>query len=370
MTDLARTPLYQWHENNGAKLVDFAGWAMPIHYGSIVNEHQATRTGIGLFDVSHMGRFCFTGPAAARLLDGLLTRPASSLKPGTVRYALVTNDSGGVLDDVLVSHLTVQDQSFYWLVVNASNRQKLLEWIEPRIGNYDVAFSDETVNTAMIAVQGPRSIELVDSMFSDGKPSDLKYFTASNGLLNGVPVSVSRTGYTGEDGVEFVLPANDALAVWERLVEGMGAFGGSAAGLGARDTLRLESAMPLYGHELSESISPYEAGLGFAVKLSERQFPGRDALAAESQQESPAKRVRIGLALDGKRVPREGYKILLDQNEVGVVTSGTFSPTLEMPIAMGFVAPTAATIGMELSIDVRGKLLPARVVELPFYKRK
>lgn len=363
---LARTPLYDWHEQHGGKLVDFAGWAMPIQYGSIVPEHQATREAVGLFDVSHMGRFCFAGPGAMHCLEGLLTRRVSNLAPGSVRYSLVTNEEGGVLDDVLVSHLQAQGESFYWLVVNASNRQKLLDWIQPRLGKYDVNFTDETVNTAMIAVQGPRALEIVDAMFSDGRPSDLKYFTASNGVLNGIPVTVSRTGYTGEDGVEFVLPAGDAPQVWQRLIDAAHAVGGRAAGLGARDTLRLEAAMPLYGHELSEQINPFEAGLGFAVHLKDRQFPGRDALA--KLKGNPG-RVRIGLSMAGKRVPREHYAILQGDTPIGEVCSGTFSPTLQKPIAMGFVEPGVAEPGKELQVDIRGRSLPATVVELPFYKR-
>ena len=339
---------------------------MPIQYGSIVSEHQSTREAVGLFDVSHMGRFCFAGSGAVTLLDGLLTRRVTDLSPGAVRYSLMTNDSGGVLDDVLVSHLVVQGESFYWLVVNAGNRDKLLRWIESRVGKYDVRFTDETLKTAMIAVQGPRSIEAVDSMFSDGRPSDLKYFTASNGLLNGIPVTVSRTGYTGEDGVEFILPADQASTVWQRLIDATHSVGGRAAGLGARDTLRLEAGMPLYGHELSEQINPYEAGLGFAVQLRDRQFPGRDALT--KARDDPQKR-RIGLSLDGKRVPREHYPILKSGVQVGEVSSGTFSPTLQKPIAMGFVTPDAAELDSELSVDLRGKRVSAKVVELPFYKR-
>ena len=373
MSDLARTALYDWHAQNGAKLVDFAGWEMPIQYGSIVEEHQATREAAGMFDVSHMGRFCFTGPAAQTFLNGLLSRNVAKLKAGTVRYSLITNEQGGVLDDVLVSHLSVQDQSFYWLVVNASNRTKLLDWIQPRIGDYDLTFSDETLNTAMLAIQGPRALELVDELFTDGKPSELGYYTAANGILqDGTPVTVSRTGYTGEDGVEFVLPTGQALPVWEQLIDRMRAVGGRAAGLGARDTLRLEAGMPLYGHELSESINPYEVGLGFACQLKDRTFPGRDALADISEQfkQGKAARVRVGLAVEGKRVPREGYTILQGGTEVGTVTSGTFSPTLNVPIAMGFVSPSASEIGTELQIDVRGKPVAGKVVELPFYKRQ
>lgn len=362
----SKTPLYDWHAKHGGRIVDFAGWLMPIQYGSIVSEHQSTREAVGLFDVSHMGRFCFTGPAAVPLLDSLLSRRITQLEPGCVRYSLVTNESGGVLDDVLVSHLTVKGESFYWLVVNAGNRKKLVDWIEPRLGKYDVKFTDETLNTAMIAVQGPRAIETVDSMFSDGRPSDLRYYTASNGILNGVPVTVSRTGYTGEDGVEFVLPVEHAAEVWQRLIDATHRVGGRAAGLGSRDTLRLEAGMPLYGHELSEQITPYEAGLGFAVHLKGRSFPGRDRLA---ESRDNLKKVRVGLVMEGKRVPREHYPVFSADARVGEVSSGTFSPTLQTPIAMGFVTPETAAVGQQLDIDIRGKRVAATIVELPFYKR-
>ena len=363
---LARTPLHDWHAQHGAKLVDFAGWAMPIQYGSIVSEHVATRDVVGLFDVSHMGRFCFAGPAAATFLDGLLTRRVGSLAEGQVRYSLVTNDTGGVLDDVLVSHLRVADESFYWLVVNASNRLKLLDWITPRIGKYDLRFTDETTNTAMIAVQGPQAIAVVDSMFTDGHPSELPYYNTANAILQGIPVTVSRTGYTGEDGVEFIIPVESAAALWQRLIDASHAVGGRAAGLGARDTLRLEAGMPLYGHELSENLTPYDVGLGFAVQLKDRQFPGRDALAAAK----PAPQwSRIGLRLEGKRVPREGFALLHADEEIGHVSSGTFSPTLQVPIAMGLVKPGNVIVGDTVDVDIRGRTVPAEVVELPFYKR-
>ena len=342
---------------------------MPIQYGSIVAEHQATRQSVGLFDVSHMGRFCFAGPDAAPLLDRLLTRRVSDLGPSRIRYSLVTDESGGVLDDVLVSHLTTSDESFFWLVVNASNRKKLLDWITPHASKCNVRFTDETLATAMIAVQGPRALEVVDRMFPDsGKPSQLAYYTGAGGLLDGIPVTVSRTGYTGEDGVEFVLPAESALPIWERLVKAAAEVGGRAVGLGARDTLRLEAGMPLYGHELTEQINPYQAGLGFAVSLKDRSFPGRDALE-QVKNDSQLPR-RVGLVMSGKRVAREGHGILDGGEPIGQVTSGTFSPTLQRPIAMGYVPQDVAVPGRELSVEIRGRTESAKVVELPFYKRK
>ncbi len=366
-TTLARTPLHDWHAQHGAKLVEFAGWSMPVYYESIVPEHRATRQCVGLFDISHMGRFCFVGPGAVPLLEGLLTRRVDNLGPGRVRYSLITNDTGGIVDDVPVSHLATGDQSFYWLVVNASNRDKLLSWITPRVGSHDVRFTDETLNTAMMAVQGPRALDVVDAMFSQGKPSELEYYTGTGALLDGIPVTVSRTGYTGEDGVELVVPTAEAAHIWERLISGAREVGGRPAGLGARDTLRLEAGMPLYGHELSEDINPYQAGLGFAIHLPGREFPGRAAL--ERAKAEPSLSRRVGLLLDGKRIPREQYPILDGEEQVGQVTSGTFSPSLQKPIAMGYVSSSVAHVGQKLNIEIRGRKEPAKVVKLPFYKR-
>ena len=337
---------------------------MPIQYTSIVEEHQATRQAVTLFDVSHMGRFHFDGPGAVNLLDGLLTRRVTSLKPSSVRYSMVTNDQGQVLDDVLVTRFP-RDNSF-GLVVNASNREKLLDWIKPRIGNYDLEFRDATSDTAMIAVQGPRAIGVVDDLVQGIEASELKNYEVGFGKWGDDEITVSRTGYTGEDGVELTVPNKLATTVWEKLIEVIAPLGGRAAGLGARDTLRLEAGMPLYGHELSEELTPFDVGLGFAVQLKDRTFPGSEALSTLKSQPS---RERIGLKLDGKRVPREGYAVYQGDKEVGEVTSGTFSPTFAYPIAMALVSPGIAKVGQSLDIDIRGKRLPGEVVELPFYKR-
>lgn len=361
---LLKTALHGWHAQHGGKLVDFAGWSMPVHYSSIMNEHRATRSAVTLFDVSHMGRFRFTGSAAVNLLNGLVTRRVTSLSPGDVRYAMVTNEQGGVLDDVLVSRYP--DAETYGLVVNASNRDKLQQWIEPRTGKYDVQFQDETTQTAMIAVQGPRAIEALQKFIEGGDVSALRYYEVANAKWDGTEITISRTGYTGEDGVELVVPRDIGERVWQQLMETISQMGGCAAGLGARDTLRLEAGMPLYGHELSEELTPFDVGLGFAVQLKDRQFPGSEALAAAKS--NPAQS-RIGLTLEGKRVPREHYGIFDGAEQIGQVTSGTFSPTFQRPIAMGLVTPGVTDIGDELQIDVRGKRLPAQVVSLPFYRK-
>lgn len=349
-------------------MVNFAGWSMPVQYGSIVAEHNATRSALGLFDVSHMGRLRFTGTRAAEFLDSLVTRRITDMEVGQVRYALVTNQQGGILDDVLVYRLAHADGSSYHLmVVNASNRQKIVDWIEQHLPEGDdCRYADITLDTAMIAVQGPLAIELLNPRL-DCDLAAMKYYHALETLIDGRSVIVSRTGYTGEDGCELIVPATAARDIWDGVLADSHNRGGMATGLGARDTLRLEAAMPLYGHELNEEITPLEAGLNFAVNLEGRKFPGSETLA-KIKRDGP-KRIRIGLELSGKRVPREHYMILSNGQSIGEISSGTFSPTLQKPIAMGYVPPQFAKPGTELSIDIRGAQELAQVVKLPFYRR-
>jgi aminomethyltransferase len=381
VSHLAHTPLYAWHAAEGGRLVDFAGWEMPVQYGSIVAEHNATRTAAGLFDVSHMGRLRFEGPGAEAFLERVVTRKIEGMKPGQIRYALVTDDNGGVLDDVLVYRLVDSrtGATYYQMVVNASNRVKILVWLErlrargfgaggPEIS----APRDTTFDTAMIAVQGPKSAALIEPLVGSAALA-LRYYTGAEMPLLGFPgdpiVLVSRTGYTGEDGWELVVPARRALEVWCRLLEVGQPHGAKPVGLAARDTLRLEAAMPLYGHELNETIHPFQVGLDFAVQLEGRTFPGHDALEKASRE--PSKFLRVGWQLGGRRVPRENYPVLSsDGAAIGHVTSGTFSPTLDYPIAMGYCQPAFAREGTEVLIDIRGRHEPATVVRMPFYRRK
>lgn len=341
---------------------------MPVQYGSIVEEHQATRTEVGLFDVSHMGRLRIPGANAGPFLDRVLTRSALRVPAGRVRYSLVVNESGGILDDVLVYRLEGgAGRDWYELVVNAGNRDKIVRWLEGHgAGAADVGMVDRTVDTAMIAVQGPRAVERLEGLgLVEGAIGDLKYYSARPAVIAGVAGVVSRTGYTGEDGVELTVDAQVAVEVWERLV----AAGGRPVGLGARDTLRLEAAMPLYGHELTESIDPFTADLAFAVDFAEgREFVGRAALTACAQRTDRPR--RVGLVAEGKRAPREGYEIWAESERVGYVTSGTFSPTLARPIAMAYVAASRAEPGQQLDVEIRGARERVEVVRLPFYKRK
>jgi aminomethyltransferase len=364
---LAHTPLFHWHASHGGRMVDFAGWSMPVQYTSIVAEHHAARKAAALFDVSHMGRFRVEGSASARFLDRIVTRRVEDMKPGKIRYALVTNEEGGILDDVLVYHLQHADGApYHQLVVNASNREKIWNWLRQRVGNDDVRLADVTTETAMIAVQGPRALEIARPL-TQADAARLRYYSGAETKISGGSGIVSRTGYTGEDGCELIVPASAALEVWEKLLHAAAQFGGLATGLGARDTLRLEAGMPLYGHELTEDIDPFQAGLGYAVDLENRSFVGREALVRLQQQTHRPR--RAGWVLSGKRVAREGHAVLAGGERVGQVTSGTFSPTLDVPLAMGYVRPDLAIAGTPVTIDIRGHHEPARSVQLPFYRR-
>lgn len=374
-----RTPLYTWHKEHGGRMVRFAGWWMPVRYTSIIAEHRATRSTGGLTDISHMGRIRFEGPGAAVFLAELLTRRVADMRLGQIRYSLVTNDDGGILDDVLVGYLhNAQGQPYYVLVVNGANREKIVRWIDSHLSadrantpGEEILWTDVTRLWAMFAIQGPRAVDLLQPVI-DCDLASMRYY-------NGVQASIlhpaaqrqggiiSRTGYTGEDGFELSIGADIAPAVWDMLARRGEPLGVVPTGLGARDTLRLEAGMPLYGHELSEKVNPFQAGLDYACHLVGYNFPGRDALL-RIQNAAPDV-VRVGLELDGRRPAREGCPVLVGGKQVGWITSGTVSPTLEKPIAMGYVDAQYAPLGTKLEIDIRGRSATARVVETPFYRR-
>ena len=365
---LLRTPLYCWHAAHGARLVGFAGWEMPVLYSSIVDEHTATRKAAGLFDISHMGRLFFAGAGATEFLDRLLTNDVLTLEPGQARYALITNECGGVLDDVLVYRLGAAMGAEHMMVVNASNRQKIVSWIAQQLSEAEeVKVEDRTADLAMIAVQGPRSLQTVQPLVN-APIEKISYYRFAESEICGARGIVSRTGYTGEDGVELIVPSEEAEQVWNALIRSGTPAGLKPAGLGARDTLRLEAGMALYGHELTEQINPLEAGLGFAVKLGKRAFIGKEALLQVKQRGLRLR--RMGLELEGRRIARQGYEVKHKGRSIGRITSGTFSPTLQKSIAMAYGPAELAEPETQLAVDLRGHDVRARVTKLPFYKRK
>ncbi len=346
-------------------MVDFAGWSMPVQYSSIVTEHTATRTRAALFDISHMGRLRFDGTGVATFLDALVTRRVTDLKPGFIRYSLMTNEAGGILDDILIYHLRdAAGGSYYLVVVNASNRQKIVDWLTPRVASApNVRMADVTFDWSMIAVQGPQALDLVQPLV-DVPLKSMKYYSGVECRIGKHSGIVSRTGYTGEDGCELIVGNRTVESIWQTLFDA----GAVPAGLGSRDTLRLEAAMPLYGHELSEEINPLEAGLDFAVNLENRNFVGSDAL--RRYLAGPRSRQRVGLELTGKRVAREGDTVVVADREVGRITSGTFSPTFNKPIAMAYVDPEHSSPSTPITVSIRGKSELGMIVPLPFYQRK
>jgi aminomethyltransferase len=336
---------------------------MPVQYTTIIEEHLAVRERVGLFDISHMGRLTFDGPDVLDWLERATTNHVARLAELQIQYSLMTNERGGVIDDILVYR-----QPFaYFLVCNASNRERVRGQLERLRAGARGNFLDRTRDTAMIAVQGPRALETLEAIF-ELPLAPVRYYHLAMGRLAGdITAVISRTGYTGEDGFEVICGAANAARVWDTLLEVGKRHGIVPCGLGARDTLRLEAAMPLYGHELSDTIDPISAGVGWAVKLDKGDFVGRDALAA--YKASGPRTTRAGLVLDGKRIARQGAVVYSGEREAGHVTSGTFSPTLNSSVAMAFLDPAAAAIGTALAVDVRGHREHARVVKLPFYKR-
>ena len=362
---MIRTPFHDFHVSAKAKMVDFAGWEMPLLYRSITDEHNQTRNSGSLFDVSHMGRLSFTGKDAQTFLNKVLTRNVSDQHLGQSRYSLVCNASGGILDDIIVS----KDAKNWIMVVNAGNREKIVAHFteQRKLLGLDFDMADNTQSTAMVAIQGPKVIDRLAELLPVELKSMKRYsFETSSYML--IKFSVFRSGYTGEDGVELILPAKTA-GMAMKLFAGKDHEGATIrpAGLGARDTLRMEAAMPLYGHELTEQTDPLSAGLAWAVDLK-KEFIGVGPLR-EIAAAGP-KRKLVGLELQGKRIARQGASLRSNTQTVGTVTSGTLSPTLNKSIAMAYVDSTFAAEGTELTADLNGSLIPAKIVKLPFYKRQ
>jgi aminomethyltransferase len=351
-------------------MTDFAGWDMPLRYGSEREEHQAVRTRAGLFDLSHMGEITVTGPQAGQALDYALVGHLSALAVGRARYTMVCAPDGGILDDLIVYRL---GEERFLVVANASNAQTVLDTLALRAAEFDATVTDDREAYALLAVQGPEAPGIVGSL-TDADLPGLRYYAGLPGTVAGVPALIARTGYTGEDGFELFVAPEDAERLWQALLAAGAAAGLVPCGLSCRDTLRLEAGMPLYGHELTANVTPFDAGLGRVVKFDKPgDFVGREALeaaAARAAEQPP--RTLVGLVAEGRRVPRTGYAVTGPDGAVlGEVTSGAPSPTLGVPIAMAYVDEAAAAPGTpDVAVDIRGSREPYRVVALPFYRRE
>ncbi|BBB00356.1 putative glycine cleavage T protein [Actinacidiphila reveromycinica] len=370
MSEPRRTALDALHRALGATMTDFAGWDMPLRYASEREEHQAVRTRAGLFDLSHMGEITVTGPQAGEALDHALVGHLSALAVGRARYTMICAPDGGILDDLIVYRLGEQE---FMVVANASNAQTVLDAVALRAAGYDARVRDDREAYALLAVQGPQAPAIMKAV-TDADLDGLKYYAGLPGTVAGVQALIARTGYTGEDGFElFVAPA-DAERLWQALTAAGEASGLVPCGLSCRDTLRLEAGMPLYGHELTASVTPFDAGLGRVVKFDKPgDFVGRTALgaAAERAADLPPRKL-VGLVAQGRRVPRAGYPVTDASGAViGEVTSGAPSPTLGRPIAMAYVDAAHAAPGTPgVAVDIRGSKEPYDVVALPFYRRE
>ena len=362
---LKRTPLYETHIKAGGKIVPFAGFELPVQYESgVVEEHMAVRTGAGMFDISHMGEITFKGAGALDALNYLLTNDYTDITDGQARYSPMCNEKGGVVDDVIVYRKAADD---YLMVVNAANKDKDYVWITLHLQNkdYEVNVEDISDSMAQIAVQGPKAMAIVKKLVSEEDIPDKYYHACFDRDILGVNCIISTTGYTGEEGVEIYTPAADAAKIWDALME---AGGGELipCGLGARDTLRLEAGMPLYGHEMNDGISPREAGLGIFVKLDkECDFVGKEALIDAGE---PARR-KIGLKVTGRGIVREGQDVYKDGKKVGVTCSGTFLPYLKGAYATALIDDSAREMGSIFEVDVRGRMVECEQVKSQFYKR-
>jgi aminomethyltransferase len=363
--ELLRTPLYDLHVAAGARLVPFGGWSMPLQYSGIIAEHQAVRGAVGLFDLSHMGRLYFRGQPGRALLQHITTNDVEALAPGRAQYSLICAEDGGILDDTVAYNLGDE----HLLVVNASNRLKVLTWLgrQAAAANLAATVDDLTGETAMLGLQGPLA-EAVLQPLTALDLSALRFYAATSGSVAGLTALVARTGYTGEDGFELVVRAADGPDLWQALAARRDPAQPVACGLGARDTLRLEAGMALYGHELDEATNPFEAGLGRVVKLEKGPFAGRAALQALSRRE-PDRRL-VGFQMVGRAVPRQGYPILVSGAQVGKVTSGSFSPTLGKGLGLAYVQASAAEPGRLVEVLIRERSEPARVVALPHYQHR
>lgn len=359
-TSLKKTPLFTVHEQLGARMIPFAGFLMPVQYSSVIEEHLAVRTAVGLFDVSHMGEFQIEGSGATESLDRIVTNEIRSLEPGRARYTVMLNEEGGILDDLLVYRM---GENSWGLVVNAANIEKDRAWIESHL--HQATLRDQSDATALLAVQGPKAVDVMEALFP-GQAHPIRYYRFIETRFRDFPVVLSRTGYTGEDGFEVYIPAEGAIALWEAIITAGEPYSIRPCGLGARDTLRLEAGMLLYGQDMDERVTPFDVGLQWVVKLDKGEFIGREVLL-EQQKTGPRFRL-VGFEMEDPGIARHDYPVF-DSNgdEIGRVTSGTHAPFLRKNIGLARVPYSFS--GDTLYIQIRQRRARARVVPLPFYKR-
>jgi len=360
---LKRTPLYEAHVSIGARMVEFAGWQMPVQYAGHIQEHMAVREAAGLFDVSHMGEIEVRGAGALALVQRISTNDASKLQDNQVQYSTMTNEAGGVIDDLLVYRLNAD---YFLLVVNAGGSDSDFEWIKDHAGELNVEVHNTSSAFALLALQGPRAEHILQGL-TDHMLDRIPYYWSQRVLVDGVDCRVSRTGYTGEDGFEILCDSADARHLWNRLLVTGGDRGLVPCGLAARNTLRLEAAFRLYGHDMDETTTPLEAGLGWVVKLAKGDFIGRDALLRQKQE--GLKRKLAGFEVLDRAPARDGYPIVIGDKQVGAVSSGSPAPFLKKNIGLAYLPTEHAAVGTELFVVIRGRNVPAHVVETPFYKR-
>nr|WP_295901472.1 glycine cleavage system aminomethyltransferase GcvT [uncultured Bdellovibrio sp.] len=360
---MKKTPLAETHEKMGARMVDFAGWYMPVQYIGLREEHNNVRTNVGLFDVSHMGEVRVKGPKALETLEWLTTNDVAKLNDGEAQYSLLPNDQGGLVDDIIVYCLKKNED--YLVCVNASNKDKDFAWMTKH--NKGADMTDESDRWGQIAIQGPKALELCDRVFGF-KVSEMKSFTVKTGQFQNHKIMVATTGYTGEKGCEVFVEAAGTVALWNALLEQGKDLGVMGIGLGARDTLRTEMKYSLYGHEIDDTTNPYEAGLGWVIKPAKKDFMGKAQIVGK--KEAGLKQNLVGFKMLEKGIPRQGYSLFsFDNKEIGKVTSGTHSPTLDEPIGIAFIDVAYAKEGTEFLLDIRGRKVKAVVCKTPFVKK-
>lgn len=365
MSDPRKTPLYDIHVKSGGKIVDFAGWALPVQYEGLIAEHEAVRNNVGIFDVSHMGEVEVKGKDAFKFVQNLVTNDVSTLEDNQVLYNMMCYPHGGIVDDLLVYKF---NDEYFYLVINAANVEKDFAWMVENSEGYDMELTNISDDVAEIALQGPFAQETLQKL-TDKDLSEIGFFYCDRFVnIDGVECLVSRTGYTGEDGFEIYAGNDEISAIWEKLMVAGEEFGIKPAGLGARDTLRFEATLPLYGHEINKDITPLEAGLSYFVKLDKENFIGKDALVKQKEEGVPRK--LVGFELKERGIAREGYEVYVGDEKIGFVTTGYASPTVQKNIGLALIKTEYGKLGNEIDIKVRKKMVKAEIISKRFYTKK